>query len=760
MQSAPERHDEPACLQALRALAVLDTEPEAEFDALVEAAATVCGTPIALLSLVDEQRQWFKAGIGLAGVVQTPRALAFCAHTVLTDEILEVPDAWLDERFADNPLVTGAPEVRFYAGAPVLLKDGARIGTLCVIDHRPRRLDDAQRRVLRHLAVAAARALEGRRATQLAQLAAHGTPSPEASEMLHATLQAMGDAVIATDVDGRIVWLNVEAQRLTGWALANASGLPLADVFRKVDTASNPVVGTAFSNSAPPVAADSTRRSVLVSRDGRELPIEESAAAIDHKGGEVRVFRDRSELDRLTTELRHSATHDTLTGLINRAEFEIRLNALLQEARRNENEHALMMIDLDQFRLVNDACGHAVGDAVIQQVAGLLGGSVRASDTLARLHGDAFAVLLPGCDIDDARRIAQQICDRLDSFRFSHDDRRFRIGTSIGLVPLDQRWATSAAILQAAENACNSASEDGGNRVHAWVDLDDALHARVGAMQWAKRIGHAIDEDRFVLFAQRIHPLCADTSSGIHAEVLLRLVDDAGALVAPAAFLPAAERYNLATRIDRWVLTRTLAWLKALPDPSRIDALSVNLSGQSVGDRSFHAWAMGALAEAGPLLCRRLCLEITETAAVSHIDRAADFVNQVRAAGVRVSLDDFGAGASSFGYLKKLKIDYLKIDGQFVRTLLTDALDDAAVRCFIDVARVLGLRTVAEFVDDAAVLARLRELGVDFAQGYLLHRPAPIDELPGMAPAIGQTLVVAGGRHAQRDLLRCTASLA
>jgi EAL domain-containing protein (putative c-di-GMP-specific phosphodiesterase class I) len=366
-------------------------------------------------------------------------------------------------------------------------------------------------------------------------------------------------------------------------------------------------------------------------------------------------------------------------------------------------------------------------------MARMLTDSVRTRDTIARLGGDEFAILMERCTVDQAQRVAQKLCDRMDDFRFVHEDRRFRIGMSIGLVPVDARWQTTSAIQQAADTSCYAAKEAGRNRVHTWFDTDVAMRERQFEMQWTTRIEHALDEDGFVLFAQRLTPL-KSASHGVHAEVLLRMCQDGGTLVAPGAFLPAAERFHLASRIDRWVLRHVVDWMKALADPSRIELLSVNLSGQSVGDRTFHRWALDVLANAGPSLCRALCLEITETAAVTNIADAAAFIDQVRAFGVKVALDDFGAGAASFGYLKTLRVDTLKIDGQFVRDLVDDPLDEVAVRCFADVAKVMGLTTVAEFVDKAAVLERLRAMDVDFAQGYLLHEPAPIGELISPAP--------------------------
>lgn len=1235
MLIAPQPCDEPARLQALERLDVLDSAPEREFDALVATAALVCGVPISLISLVDRDRQWFKASIGLPGVTETPRDLAFCAHAILADGVFEVPDALADPRFADNPLVATAPDIRFYAGATLRLSDGAHVGTLCVIDRVPRKLNDMQREALRLLSIAAVQALESRkmarafvasetrfrilseesplgvfatdvagactytnarwqaiygvsesealgdgwnrtlhpddkadvfaqwqrtaalklefnmeyrvrrddgtvrhvRATSrplldaqgavtghvgsvediterllarrarederqrlaaiiqgtgagawewnvqtgetrfnerwadivgltLAELAPttiqtwaglahpedvarsnallqahfdgalasyecearmrhreghwvwvlsrgqlltrtpqgqpewmfgthlditerklqqeklrkseemlnrtgalaqvggweldiasshiawtaqtcriHGvapgyqpqlaeaiefyapqarpvieaavakamtdgqgwdlelpfiqrggqciwvravgnaafeggqpvrlfgafqditqrvtdrqvlesihermslatdssgigvwewhvqtgaltwdahmyalygmplgtgtegyalwarhlhpddrgraereinmalesggdfrsefrvvwadgsvhflsatgrvtrdaqgqavrmvgvnldvTPLRQLSnelaeqhELLRVTLQSIGDAVITTDAASQVTWLNPAAERMTGWLSTEALGRPIAQVFHIVNEATrqpaeNPVTACLQQGKNVGLA----NHTVLISRHGEEFGIEDSAAPIRNPGGDVLgavlVFHDVTEQRRLSGEMSYRATHDALTGLVNRAEFETRLRRTLDKAHEEGSQHALLYIDLDQFKLVNDACGHSVGDQLLQQVAKLLKDAVRARDTLARLGGDEFAVILEHCTADQAGRLAQQICDRMEAFRFVHDERRFRIGTSIGLVPMDNRWATTAAAMQAADTSCYAAKEAGRNRVHAWFDTDQAMRARHGEMQWASRLEQALDEDKFVLYAQRIEPLHT-RSTGLHAEVLVRLLDTDGSLIPPGAFLPAAERFHMAMRIDRWVLKHAVQHIQTLPELAALDTLCINLSGQSVGDRAFHRQAIATLAEAGSAVCRRICLEITETAAVTNMTDAAIFIDQVRTLGVRIALDDFGAGASSFGYLKTLKVDLLKIDGSFVRDLMDDPLDDAAVRCFVDVARVVGVKTVAEFVDRADVLQRVREIGVDYAQGFLLHRPEPIERL-------------------------------
>ena len=654
-------------------------------------------------------------------------------------------DAWMHRLFGDSPEAPSAPmdlwkravhpddiaaaekavSVAIQGGSTVTtefrvvwpdgsvhhLRGAARLS--CDADGRAKRMTGANWDITEHR----------RMATALA----------EERSLLRVTLASIGDAVITTDARGNITWLNPVAERLTGWLAAEAKGRPLMQVFHIVNEATrepapNPVTCCLQRGDVVGLA----HQTLLISRDGSEYGIEDSAAPIRSEGGDVLgavlVFHDVSEQRRLSGEMSYRATHDAMTGLINRAEFEIRLQRVLTKAHEDASHHALLYIDLDQFKLVNDACGHAVGDQLLQQMAKLLGEAIRNRDTLARLGGDEFAIILEHCSAEQAQRVAQKICDRMDDFRFIHEERRFRIGTSIGLVPVDKRWATTVAIQQAADASCYAAKEAGRNRVHAWFDTDSAMHERQFEMQWTARIEKALDEDGFALYAQRIAPLHG-SATGLHAEVLLRMKQADGTAVLPGAFLPAAERFHLVSRIDRWVLKRAVEWMGALPAQDRIELLSVNLSGQSVGDRSFHRWALDLLTEAGPNVCARLCLEITETAAVTHMADAAVFIDQVRAVGVRVALDDFGAGASSFGYLKTLAVDFLKIDGQFVRDMIDDPLDEAAVRCFADVAKVVGVQTVAEFVDKPAVLERLRGMGIDFAQGYLLHRPAPIDEL-------------------------------
>ena len=555
----------------------------------------------------------------------------------------------------------------------------------------------------------------------------------EQHEMMRVTMRSIGDAVITTDAAGRVTWMNPVAEQMTGWTADQSRGQPMAAVFNIRDELTQlPArcpVDICLTGTAPAGPVDGI---TLLSRNGDTYGIEESAALIrDDHGlvlGVVLVFHDVTAERRLRSEMTYRATHDGLTGVQNRTEFELRLGRLLQQSAADHSTHALMFIDLDQFKLVNDACGHAAGDEVLQQAARIFAETIRSRDLIARVGGDEFGIVLEDCSIETAAEIARSICDKMDAYRYSHGDRRFRIGASIGLVPVDSRWPNVAAMIQMADASCAIAKDSGRNRVQIWQDSAAALKVRQGEVHWASRLETALDEDRFVLFAQPFAAL-TDTSPGLHAELLIRLVDTDGTLILPGVFMPSAERFNLATPIDRWVLQRTIQVLTDLGDLAFINTISINVSGRSIGDRAFHRYAVALLQTAGPEICSRLSLEITETAAVANVADAALFIEQVHALQVRVALDDFGAGAASFGYLRALKVDSLKIDGQFIKGLQTDPISNVTVKCFIELARILGISTVAEFVDQPDLLAAVKALGIDFAQGYLIAKPQPLSAM-------------------------------
>jgi diguanylate cyclase (GGDEF)-like protein/PAS domain S-box-containing protein len=552
-------------------------------------------------------------------------------------------------------------------------------------------------------------------------------------ERLRVTLDSIGDGVVAVDANGRVDYLNPVAERLTGWTSAAARGVPSEAILRIVDATSRlPVKSPAMRCLSGGAFTDAGDYAILLGRDGREYCIENSAAPIRSASGEtigaVLVFRDVSEKIHLHREMTWRATHDRFTGLLNREEFERRLQLALDGARDGEARHALMYIDLDRFKLVNDAAGHAAGDRLLRHVVGIINRFIRSDDTFARLGGDEFGLLVKDCGIEGAERVAQRICDTLDAFRFQEGQQHFHVGASIGLVPVDKRWPTAAHILEAADSACYAAKAAGRNRVHAYLAMDEVIESHREDMQWVRRLEQALDNGQFALHWQRINALGRD-GGGVHGEILLRMIDDDGKLIPPAEFLAPAERFQIASRIDRWVVRKVFGLLTIHRDRcAHLATVSINLSGQSIGDRDFHRYVHD-LMETMAFDAHKICFEVTETAAIVNLGDATSFFESMRARGVRFALDDFGSGVSSFGYLKALPVDYLKIDGQFIKGLADDSADQETVRCISAVARITGKKTVAEFVETEAVEGILRDMGIDYSQGFLRHHPVPFEEV-------------------------------
>jgi diguanylate cyclase (GGDEF)-like protein len=438
---------------------------------------------------------------------------------------------------------------------------------------------------------------------------------------------------------------------------------------------------------------------------------------------ELREALVRLERHRAEDLLRHQASHDALTGLINRREFERRLALALQGAREQGRRHALCYMDLDQFKIVNDVCGHGAGDELLKQLVQELRAGVREADTLARLGGDEFGLLLENCSPESAERTAQGLLERVRRFRFAWLGKTFEVGVSIGLVPIDAGSGDVASLMSAADVACYAAKDLGRHRVHLYHANDREVSRRRGEMDWVSRIKQALRNDDFRLFAQPI--VAVADGSALDEEVLLRMVGDGGELVLPEAFVPAAERYGVMPAIDRWVVQRVLAGWGRRQGERPECGCSINLSGSSVNDEGFVRF-LHQLLSGHRIRPHSICFEITETAAIVNLTKAAHFVRELKALGCRFALDDFGSGLSSFTYLKNLPVDYLKIAGNFVRGLADDPVDGAMVEAINKIGHVMGLRTVAEYVERPETLRRVREIGVDYAQGNAIARPGPV----------------------------------
>jgi diguanylate cyclase (GGDEF)-like protein/PAS domain S-box-containing protein len=560
-----------------------------------------------------------------------------------------------------------------------------------------------------------------------------------AKERAQVTLQSIGDAVITTDTNGLIDYFNPVAETLTGWRLDQVQGLPLLSFVKFLDEKTrqctpDPVELIMRDGQT----LDMATALLLIRHDGSEIPVDESTAPIRNRSGQITgvvlVFRDVSRERQYAAKLSYQASHDALTGLINRREFENRLCRALESARQMGRHHAVMYLDLDQFKVINDTSGHTAGDELMRQISAILQRRLREGDTLARLGGDEFGVLLENCSPEHATRLSEELRQTVAEFPFAWSDGVFSLSVSIGLVCVEGDLFTLADVLSAADAACYMAKEKGRNRVQLYHRNDLELSIRHGEMQWVGRIQRALEQDRLCLYSQEIAPIQASTPGSGHFELLVSMLDEEGKVVPPMAFIPAAERYNLMSAIDRWVVRKAFAILskmylnqQATPGPT----CSINISGASLGDERFLDFVIEQYRSFG-VVPSMVCFEITETAAIANLAKATHFINELKSIGCRFSLDDFGAGMASFAYLKHLPVDFLKIDGGFVKGMVNDPIDRAMVAAINQIGHVMGKLTIAEFVETQEILSALRDIGVDFAQGYAIARPKEFHYLAEM----------------------------
>ncbi|SET58806.1 MULTISPECIES: EAL domain-containing protein [unclassified Pseudomonas] len=564
----------------------------------------------------------------------------------------------------------------------------------------------------------------------LAQRHAFADALQQEKERAQITLESIGDGVITTDVDGAITYMNPAAEALTHWNSAQAQGLPLAALFNLLDDNAQPDGFTLIEHIVKGQLGGGSEHSKTIQRlDGSTVSVTLVGAPIRSAGkvtGAVLVLHDMTQERQYIANLSWQATHDALTGLANRREFEYRLEQVLHPMGTQQGgRHALMFLDLDQFKLVNDTCGHAAGDELLRHICALLQSDLREGDTLARLGGDEFGILLENCPAAAAEKIAESLRHTVQSLHFVWKGRPFMTTVSIGLVHLGHTPTTLETSLRAADMACYMAKEKGRNRVQVYHADDSELSVRFGEMAWVQRLHMALEENRFCLYAQEISPLGHTDGGDGHIEILLRLHDEAGRIILPDSFIPAAERYGLMTSLDRWVVENVFKIIsRCLQErPGRPMAMcAINLSGITIGDDDF----LGFLREkfhTYNIPPGMICFEITETSAIANLGSAIRFINELKALGCHFSLDDFCAGMSSFAYLKHLPVDFLKIDGSFVKDMLDDPINRAMVEVINHIGHVMGKRTIAEFVETPHIEQALLEIGVDYAQGYLIERP-------------------------------------
>ena len=550
-------------------------------------------------------------------------------------------------------------------------------------------------------------------------------------ERAQVTLASIGDGVIRTDGRGMVEFMNPAAERLSGWSIHEAYGRHLRDVYRIIDPAT-------YTTLLDPVTrclaegrfVEFPGERMLQPRTGHPIAIADSASPIFNRQGRtlgaVLAFKDVTELRTMESERSFLATHDPLTGLRNRQSFETEVERAVESARTQRRQHTLLLAELDQHRLLLDTSGHFAGDEALKHFGERLQSCMPAGSVLARIGANDFAVLFVDSPLARGLECARELRESLGRSPFRWQGRPFELTAAIGLAPIHEATADGTAALAEADAARFAARQKGGNRIHEFRPGDDAIARRMGELQWAQEIRRAKEDGRFRLYGQHIVPLHPGVESEPMAEIFLRMISEGGEPVPTAAFIAAAERYQLITQLDRWVVAESLA---ALAGAGRARGLTytVNLSGQSLGDEPFleHVLQTIDATQADP---RRLCFEITETAAIANLSSALRFISALRGMGCRFVLDDFGAGFSSFAYLKNLPVDFLKIDASFTHQLPKDRIQRALVESIQQIARVLGMKTIAEGIEDESTLEILREIGVDYGQGFVLHRPAPLVE--------------------------------
>jgi diguanylate cyclase (GGDEF)-like protein/PAS domain S-box-containing protein len=546
------------------------------------------------------------------------------------------------------------------------------------------------------------------------------------------TLESIGDGILTTDRDGVIDYMNEAAEGLLDMQRASAIGKRPAELIALVDESDRESLGDPVEQCLEERRRISLgRRALLMTRQGdREFSVELTASPIRAPGGEIDgcvvSFHDVSEMRGIAREMSYQATHDALTGLINRAEFERRLSTTLESSRSDGSHCVVAYLDLDRFKIVNDTSGHLAGDNLLREIGGLLRHQVRDSDTVARMGGDEFAMLLAGCPLDKARQIADEICAAVTGHRFNWQDQSFDIGVSVGLVEVGPESMSAETVLSAADSACYIAKQEGRGGHHVYSARDELIAREKGEIQWLQRLQQALTDEGFELHVQPIVSADGQAVRGPAAEVLLRLKNESGDAFTPDQFLGPAARYQLMSSIDRWVVshaaTRIAGGVPRLPNER---SCSVNLSGHALLDDSFLDFLIDVLDHTG-VEPNRICFEISEAAIMANIDQARRFISVLHGVGCQVAMDDFGSGIGSFVKLKTLSIDYVKIDSTYIRELAEDEVNQEMVTALVRLSKQLDFGVIAEQVEDGNTLDLLRRLGVDFVQGYVIERPHPL----------------------------------
>ena len=548
----------------------------------------------------------------------------------------------------------------------------------------------------------------------------------EEKERAQVTLHSIGDGVITTDNLNCITYMNPAAEEMTGIDLQEGSGKPLERVFQALDQKTNRPIANINKHWQERKRSEEMHSVRL----GSNRDVAYSMAVIkddsNQSTGSVVVLRDATRILALTRKLAYFASHDALTDTMNRREFERFLNLALKSAAQQKITHVLLYIDIDQFKIINDTCGHHAGDELLQRISDLLSKNIRSGDVIARLGGDEFAILLHRCDLKQARMIAEKLRRTTHAARFTWEQQIFEVSISIGAVEIDKDSQNSSLMMSAADMACYTAKDLGKDRIHVYRKTDAELNARRQEMHWVSHLNQALKQDRLSLFQQEITPVAHESRDVRRVEILLRLFDTEGRLVPARNFLPAIERYGLINAVDRWVVQECFSII-ASDEAAATTIYAINISGPSMSQIDFLEFIKKQFISHA-IRGSQICFEITETSAVSHLRNARQFISELKSFGCYFALDDFGIGLSSFAYLKDLAVDYLKIDGSFVKNIVTDSVDRALVAAIKDVGHVMLIDTIAEHVENQAIMDEVKNIGIDYAQGSFIGDPVPFGQ--------------------------------
>jgi len=605
---------------------------------------------------------------------------------------------------------------------------GNVIGLLAGMHRKAFRPNNRQLDIIKLFAARAAAELERKRIV---------TGTLLEKERAQITLQSIGDGVITTGSTGAIDYMNPVAETLTGWRFHQAMGMSMEAILHLEDEVSGRVIPDPVKRCLGEKRVISPKTdNVLISRNGDRYSIQGTAAPmLNAQGssiGAVLVFKDVSASRRMQKMMVHQATHDSLTGLVNRSEFEERLMKAIDSAHNFENTHALLFLDLDQFKIVNDSAGHVAGDELLKQISSLLISQLRGRDTLGRMGGDEFSVLLENCPLSKASKVADILIDAIREYRFIWEDKTYRIGVSIGIVPITADSTDKTDLMNQADQACYGAKDLGRGCAYIYTEQTSGMESPQGEAVQRADLLEAIANQRFRLLYQPIVALAEDvTGLHIRAEILLRMLDDQNNFITPGAFIPAAARYGLMNKIDRWVIGKLFSDYSHVFVQNPDMVLNLNLSAQSVADNSMIDFVI-SLFEHSAISPKQICFEISETVLINNFTSAGLFIVQVGSLGCAFALDNFGSGLSSFSYLKNIKVDFIKIDGDLIRDICDDIVDRTMIESINTMAHLLGVRSIAECADNERVISEIKRLGLDYAQGFYLGDPVLLDDFANL----------------------------